>query len=69
MIKLKINYLTCFLYNGTNSNSNGSCQKWSAKCHFITLNSILITINNVFALKVGTKIGCHFNNSMFFIKK
>ena len=38
------------------SNSNGSCQKWGAKCHFATLNS-------VFSPMVGTKMGCHFNNS------
>ena len=51
------------------SNSNGSCQKRDAKCHFATLNSVLPPMNSVFALMVGVKMGCHYNNSMFFIKK
>ena len=51
------------------SNSNGSCQKWGAKCHFATLNSVLSPLNSVFAPMVGAKLGCHFNNLMFFIKK
>ena len=29
----------------------------------------LALINSVFTLIVGTKMGCHFNNSIFFIKK
>ena len=48
------------------SNSNGSYQKWGVKCHFATLNSVLAILNSVFAPMVGTKMGCHFNNSMFF---
>ena len=51
------------------SNSNGSCQKWGAKYHFVTLNSVLASMNSVFTPMVGAKMGCHFNNSMFFIKK
>ena len=51
------------------SNSNKSCQKKGVKCYFTTLNSVLTLMNNVFALMVGVKIGCYFNNSMFFIKK
>ena len=51
------------------SNSNGSCQKKGAKCHFVTLNSVLTPMNSVFVPMVGVKMGCHFNNSMFFIKK
>ena len=39
------------------------------KCHFATLNSILTFMNNVFAPMVDVKMGCYFNNSMFFIKK
>ena len=44
------------------SNSNGSCQKWGAKCHFTTLNSVLAPLNSVSAPMVGAKMGCHFNN-------
>ena len=51
------------------SNSNRSCQKWDAKCHFTTLNSVLGPLISVFAPMVGAKIGCHFNNSMFLSKK
>ena len=47
---------------GTKSNSNGSCQKWGAKCHFATLNSVLAPLNSVFAPMIGAKIGCHSNN-------
>ena len=43
--------------------------KKGAKCYFIILNSVLASMNSVFALMIGVKIGCHFNNSMFFIKK
>ena len=50
------------------SNSNGSCQKRGAKYHFATLNSVLAPMNNVFAPMVDVKMGCYFNNSMFFIK-
>ena len=50
----------------TKSNSNGSCQKWGVKCHFTTLNSVLALLNSVFAPMVGAKMGCHFNNLMFF---
>ena len=39
------------------------------KCHFATLNSVLASMNSVFTPMVGVKMGCHFNNSMFFIKK
>ena len=35
----------------------------------VTLNSVLELLNGVFAPMIGVKIGCHFNNSMFFIKK
>ena len=48
------------------SNSNESCKKWDVKCHFTTLNSVLTPINSVFAPMVSVKMGCHFNNSMFF---
>ena len=51
------------------SNSNGSCQKRGVKCHFATLNSVLALMNSVFAPMVDVKMGCYFNNSMFFIKK
>ena len=54
---------------GTKSNSNGSYQKRGVKYHFATLNSVLAPMNSVFAPMIGVKIGCHFNNSMFFIKK
>ena len=43
--------------------------KKDAKCHFIILNSVLIPMNNVFVLMADVKIGCYFNNSIFFIKK
>ena len=42
--------------------------KKDGKCHFTTLNSILASINSIFILMVGVKMGCHFNNSIFFIK-
>ena len=32
-------------------------------------NSVLILMNNIFALMVGVKMRYHFNNSIFFIKK
>ena len=51
------------------SNSNGSYQKRGVKCHFVILNSVLAHINNVFVSTVGVKMGCQFNNSMFFILK
>ena len=40
-----------------------------AKCHFTTLNSVLTPMNVIFAPMIVAKIRCHFNNSMFFIKK
>ena len=43
--------------------------KKSIKCYFVTLNSILVFINSVFTLIIDIKIGYHFNNSIFFIKK
>ena len=43
--------------------------KKDTKCYFIILNIILVLMNSVFTPMVGVKIGCHFNNSMFFIKK
>ena len=49
--------------------SMGVVKKRGAKCHFTTLNSVLAFLNSVFTPIVGIKIGCHFNNSMFFIKK
>ena len=42
---------------------------WGVKCHFTTLNSILAHLNCIFASMIGVKIGCHFNNSMFFLLK
>ena len=51
------------------SNSNESFQKWGIRCHFVTLNNVLVPINSVFALMVCVKMGYHFNNLMFFIKK
>ena len=58
-----------YVQNFNKSNSNGSFQKRGAKCHFTTLNSVLAPMNSVFTPMVGVKMGCHFNNSMFFIKK
>ena len=55
-----------FKLKTSKSNSNGSFQKWDAKFHFAILNSVLVPLNNVFALMVSAKMGCHFNNSMFF---
>ena len=40
-----------------------------SKYYFVILNSVLVLMNNVFAPMVGVKMGCYFNNSMFFIKK
>ena len=51
------------------SNSNEGCQKWNVKCHFATLNSVSAPLTSVFAPMVGAKMGCHFNNSVFLIKK
>ena len=51
------------------SNSNGSCQKWDAKCHFTTLNNVLALMNSIFTPMIGAKMRCYFNYSMFFIKK
>ena len=39
------------------------------KCHFTILNSVLTFMNSIFAPMAGVKMGCHFNNSIFFIKK
>ena len=47
----------------------GVAKKKGAKCHFVILNSVLVFINSVFTPILGVKIGYHFNNSMFFIKK
>ena len=68
---VKLNCEACkrtfhYLYK---SNSNENCQKWDVKCHFVTLNSVLILINSVFAIMVSVKMGRYFNNSIFFIKK
>ena len=42
--------LTVYLYICKfKSNSNGSCQKWNAKSYFTTLNSVLTSLNSVFA--------------------
>ena len=46
--------------------TNRSFQKRGAKCHFVTLNIVLAPMNNVFAPMVDVKMGCYFNNSMFF---
>ena len=51
------------------SNFNWSCQKRNVKYYFTILNSVLTFINSIFVSIVGVKIGCHFNNLMFFIKK
>ena len=51
------------------SNSNGSCQKKGVKYHFATLNSVLSSMNSIFAPMISVKMGYHFNNSIFFIKK
>ena len=51
------------------SNYNGSCQKWGVKYYFAILNSVLATLNSLFAPMVGAKMGCHFNNSIFFLLK
>ena len=48
------------------SNSNGSCQKRGVKCHFTILNSVLTPLNSAFPPMIGAKMGCHFNNSIFF---
>ena len=50
------------------SNSNESYQKWSAKCHFTILNSVLVFINSFFVLMVCVKIRCYFNNLIFLLK-
>ena len=50
-------------------NGHWSCQKWGIKYHFVTLNSVLTPMNSVFVPMIGVKMGYHFNNSMFFIKK
>ena len=47
----------------------GVAKNGGGKGYFITLNNILVPMNNVFAPMVGVKMGCHFNNSIFFIKK
>ena len=47
----------------------GVAKKMGVKCYFTTLNGVLAPMNSVFAPMVGVKIGCYFNNSMFFIKK
>ena len=47
----------------------GVAKKRGVKYYFATFNSILAPMNNIFALMVDIKIGCYFNNSMFFIKK
>ena len=39
------------------------------KYHFITLNSVLIFMNSVFAPMIGIKMGYHFNNLIFFLLK
>ena len=36
--------------------------KKDVKCHFAILNSVLAPLNSIFALIVGAKMGCHFNN-------
>ena len=47
----------------------GVAKKRGIKCHFTTLNNVLTPMNNVFAIMIDVKMGCYFNNSMFFIKK
>ena len=47
----------------------GVAKNGGINCHFITLNSVLTLMNSVFVQMVDVKIGCHFNNSIFFIKK
>ena len=53
----------------SNSNFNGSYQKWVIKYHFIILNNVLASLNSVFTLMIDAKIRCHFINSMFFYSK
>ena len=43
--------------------------KKSIRCYFVILNSVLTPINNIFAPIIDVKMGCHFNNLIFFIKK
>ena len=64
--KLDILDELAILIKNAKSNSNESCQKWGVKYHFTTLNSVLTPLNSAFPLMVGAKMGCHFNNSMFF---
>ena len=45
--------LSSFFYM---SNPNGNCQKWGVKCHFTNLNSVLPSMNSVFAPMIGAKI-------------
>ena len=47
----------------------GFAKKKGVKCHFEILNSVLALMNSVFTIMVCVKIRCHFNNSIFFIKK
>ena len=43
--------------------------KKDVKCHFTILNSVLVFMNSVFTPMIGIKMGCYFNNSMFFLLK
>ena len=47
----------------------GVTKKKGVKYHFVILNSVLASMNSIFALMIGVKIRYHFNNSIFFIKK
>ena len=66
---VSLSYFKYPLLDVPESNYNRSYKKWGVKYHFVTLNSVLALLNSVFALILGVRMGCHFNNSMFIIKK
>ena len=45
----------------------GVVKNGGVKCHFVILNSVLSPLYSVFAPMIDVKMGCHFNNSMFFL--
>ena len=62
-------FISCGKVKGLRATPMGVVKNGGAKCYFATLNSVLAPLNIVFAPMVGAKLGCHFNNLMFFIKK
>ena len=55
-----------YIFMPSKSNFNGSCQKMGVICHFITLNSILTSLNNIFAIMVSVKMGYHLIINVYF---